>query len=182
MPLRVLALLVLICGLSGCSGCQPSLAADLGSRINFWDSDLRTDILANADEALTLASATQHGQNISTFTAGWFVEGVLTQLSSQDPALATHFGGDVISYLKGPFSQAPEQEIAYLDKIIGQGNEPRAGARQAARWALEALRAIPDSDDPPDLQQKDRQNFTTALQSLATALKNFAGPEGKNKP
>jgi hypothetical protein len=145
----------------------------------------------DAAKAKDYLQQTQKGRNLSEFTLGWFVYGVLTEVSAQDTRLYDHFaanGGDVQQYLKKTFNNQPEREISAVGAMTKQG-DPLPPL--IARNALEALRHIPNSREAEEIQTRDRNDLARALTGLESCLRqaadelaasSAAGPPPKSLP
>ena len=72
-------------------------------------------------------------------------------------------------------------EIAAIDAVTAGRPLP---LHLAARWGLESLRHIPDSDDPAAKQTQDRKDLLEALQALEIHLRAFITAEtrGSKQP
>jgi len=117
---------------------------------------------------------TQHGKAISDFSMGMLAYDILTTVSSVDSDLHGYFtagGRDIESYLRTRFQAKPEEEIAAIDKMSGQGSPT---LRSIARNTLDALAHIPDSHDPPAIQRTDREELEKALLQTKAALDKAA--------
>ncbi len=107
---------------------------------------------------------------------------VLTELSSQDDELYDYFNNDDINlqvYLKTRFHDHPLDEIAALDRLAKQG---RPTLRLSARYALETLRHIPNSDEPAETQSRDRRELADALTTLRDLLAKSAREAALPRP
>lgn len=128
----------------------------------------------DANQVRKYISKTQDGKNISELTLGWFIYDILTELSSQDDALYKYFNNDntdLQTYLKTCFHDHPLSEIAALDALAKQGHPT---LRLSARYALETLRHVPDSDEPEETQIRDRRELAGALATLQDLLEKSA--------
>jgi hypothetical protein len=140
------------------------------------------DLMQSNVQVLTnYLQKTQQGQNVSEFTLGWLVYNILSTVAGHDQGLYDFFNlrnSDLQIYLRTTFRQAPERQIEALDALRAQQDTP---FRATARFALESLRHIPDSHDPPEVQRKDRQDLAEALiqtiDSIALATEQSARPE-----
>jgi hypothetical protein len=135
--------------------------------------DFRLDMTTAAREATLLASRARAGDNLSELSVGWFVYGVLTELSAVDQTLNDHFGRDVLSYLKHRFRQNAEANVDAVDHLDGDVKRV-ASVRSAAHWALDSLCHIPNGRDPEAIQADQRDKLATALDSLAASLEVVA--------
>jgi hypothetical protein len=118
----------------------------------------------------SLLQETQEGQNISSFSLGMLSYDILTTVSSADKTLYDYFtagGQDVQGYLKKRFQTQPELELAALDEMNPEGSSP---LRSSARYTLEALTHIPNSVDPPAVQQRSREELANALKRTEVSL------------
>ena len=118
---------------------------------------------------------TQQGENVSSFSLGMLSYNILTTVSSSDKYLHDYFnagGQDVQAYLKTRFQDQPDEEIAALDRMGDQDSSP---LRVSARYTLEALTHIPNSSDPPAVQQRSREELAVALKRTETSLNEAAG-------
>jgi hypothetical protein len=116
-----------------------------------------------AARAAAMAERSRQGDNLSRFTVGWYVADLLAELAERDPELARRVRPDgrlVVEYLIGPFQDHAREEIQAVDALAAKANRP---VRLAARYALEALRHIPDADDPAANQAEDRADLAGAL-------------------
>ena len=123
------------------------------------------DYAGKADEYL---NKIRQGKNVSDFTLGWFVYNILTEVSSIDDDLYIYLNRDdhdILHYLKTTFRDNPAGEIATLDAMAKQKNPT---LRLIARFGLKSLRHIPDDDEPPDVQARDRRDLAAALAALKT--------------
>lgn len=116
----------------------------------------------------------QRGKAISDFSMGMLAYDILTSVSSVDRGLYGYFtagGQDIEGYLKTRFQNKPEEEIAALDKLNGEGSPV---LRSVARNTLDALAHIPDSHDPLAVQRADRTELENALQQTKASLDKAA--------
>jgi len=131
--------------------------------------DFRQDMATNSREARVLATRAREGENLSELSVGWYVYGVLTELSSVDPVLDEHFGSDVLFYLKHQFRLNAAANVEAIDHLDGDAKR-MAAIRSAAHWALESLCHIPTGREPEAMQASQREMLAAALDSLAAAL------------
>ncbi len=137
-------------------------------------SEFRQELIQDADKVGDYLEQTRRGHNLSEMTLGWFICDLLTELSSQDEPLYRHFnknGGGSQGYLRSVFPRAPAEAVAELDILAKQGNPTR---RLAARYALEALRHIPDDATSAASQAEDRRALAAALATLQKLLTKSA--------
>ena len=128
----------------------------------------------SSNSATELLRDSQRGKSISEFSAGMLAFDILTTTSSVDPGLHDYFtadGKDIEGYLKTRFQDHPEDEIATLAKMSGEGHPT---LRVAARYTLEMLAHIPDSHDSPAVQRANRQVLENALQQVKSSLDKAA--------
>ncbi len=136
--------------------------------------DFRQSLLTDVRAIDKFANQTTEGQNISEFSLGWLVYTILVTVSSEDQQLYDFFnvdGRDLQVYLKTTFQNHPEEQIAALDAMIAR---TPSTLRSTARYALESLRHIPNSDEPPQVQQHDRDELAKDLTQLSAYLKKAA--------
>jgi len=129
-------------------------------------ADFRHDMADDIAKASDYLDQTRKGENLSEFTLGWFVVGVLGDLGKQDAEMAEYLHRDgrfVESYLINVFQYNAAHEVAAFDAMAAKGHR---NLRLAAREALEVLRHIPDTDDDPQAQGKDRAELALALSRL----------------
>jgi hypothetical protein len=122
-----------------------------------------------------LLKETRQGQNVSSFSLGMLSYGILTTVSASDRHLYDYFcanGQGVDAYLKTRFQDHPQLELAALDQMRNEGN---SALRTSARYTLEALTHIPQSNEPPDVQQRKREALAVALKHTETSLNEAAG-------
>ncbi len=122
-----------------------------------------------------LLQETRQGENVSSFALGMLSYSILTTVSSSDRHLYEYFCADgqgVEGYLKTRFQPHPQLELAALDQMRSEGN---TALRTSARYTLEALTHIPHSNDPPDVQQRKRDELAAALKHTETSLNEAAG-------
>lgn len=115
-------------------------------------------------------------------TLGWFIYDVLTELSSQDVGLYDYFNKDhdgIQGYLKVTFRDHPIEEISAIDSMAKRGHPT---LRLSARYALEALRHIPDSSEPSEIQERDRRELAGALATLQNLLQKSAREATLSRP
>ena len=116
----------------------------------------------------------RHGKAVSDFSMGMLTYDILTTVSAVDSGLYGYFtadGQDIEDYLKTRFQAKPEEELAALDKLGGQGSPT---LRAVARHTLDALAHLPDSHDLPAAQKADRALLENALQQAKAALDKAA--------
>ena len=114
------------------------------------------------------------GQPITQTRLGWLVVDLLSDLGDRDPELADFLHHDshfIETYLITVFQYNARREVAAVDALAAQRPSP---VRRAARWALEALRHIPDSDDSAAAQAQDRGEMIAALEALEDQLRQAA--------
>jgi len=165
-PIARFAMPLLVLFVAACSLAPRPTADQSREEIEDFQHIMRDD----ANQVGKYIAKTQDGKNISEFTLGWFIYDVLTELSSQDDALYKYFNnGDINlqTYLKTRFHDHPVSEIAALDALAKQGHPT---LRLSARYALETLRHIPDSDEPDETQIRDRHELAGALATLQDLL------------
>ncbi len=136
--------------------------------------DFRQSLLTDARTIDKFTGETRAGENVSEFSLGWLVYTILVSASSTDERLYHFFnadGRDTQLYLRTTFHDHPVQQIAALDALIAEHPSP---LRYAARYALESLRHIPESDEPPNAQQRDRGELADNLARLSANLKQAA--------
>jgi len=115
------------------------------------------------------------GKNVTEFRIGMFMMSLLGTLSDEDDTLGGYFhknGRLMEDYLRNVFQYHSEDEVAAVAAMAKQGNP---GIRQSAQYALESLRHIPESKDPPANQDEDRK----ALVDTLTALKRHLAEAAK---
>jgi hypothetical protein len=155
------AILIVILGACGAS----QMATPPGG--NEYQDDFRQSMLDAARHVGDYMRQTADGKNLSELTLGWFVYDVLTEIASQDDDLNSYFNEDVQSYLKTKFHNDPAGEVARIDDLAKQG---RHASRMAARYALEALRHIPNGGESTEVQARDRRDLLAALTMLREFL------------
>ena len=131
---------------------------------------------AQAEATERLLGRAKGGEAISQARAGWFVVDLLSDMAAGDEDLSAfvHRDGRFIeSYLINVFQYHAEDEVAALATLAAQPDTPHRASRQAARWGLEALRHLPDDDDPPAAQEADRQALIAALTNLDRVLRGM---------
>jgi hypothetical protein len=136
--------------------------------------EFRQNMSDYASTTARMLEQTRHGTNLSQMTLGWFAYDLLSVLSSQDDALNQHFnadGSDLQSYMKTAFQDNPATEIARLEALT---RNEHASRRQAARYALEILRHVPNSGASADAQAAERRDLAAALASLQEMLQRTA--------
>jgi len=175
----VLAALAVACSLAACEAPAVAGMAPHQEGPVAWAADFREGLLADAAEADTLSAKTRAGHNLSEMTVGWFVHDVLTTLSSVDDGLESHFGGNIMGFLRDRMSAQPEAEVQAVAAMAAGGGQT-APLRRAAEWALESLRHIPDVNDPAEAQARDRAALASALDSLSAVLKETATSHLRN--
>jgi len=146
------------------------------SRDDEIDGDTITAQVAATERLLDRA---RHGEAISQMRLGWFVVDLLADLSARDADLSAfvHRDGHFIeTYLTDIFQYHSVEEVAAVEAMAAKD---RTTPRLAARWGLEALRHIPDSDDPPVEREKDRQALIAALTTLDDLLRALSPNQGE---
>ncbi|WP_146002885.1 hypothetical protein [Telmatospirillum siberiense] len=175
LPILSFCLLFLLCA----CGTPPRPTNDAGPEEM---ENFRAEMAHDAVKAGDYLKKTQGGTNISEMTLGWFIYDVLTELSSQDVELYDYFNKDnasVEGYLKTRFKTHPVEEIAAIDSLAKRGHPT---LRLSARYALEALRHIPDSGEPSDIQERDRRELAAALSTLQDLLQKSSRDVGSSRP
>jgi len=180
MPLFRAAVTALVSlALAGCAAPPPPPPPDLEQEEAEIRAEFRADIAVDIDRVESLLARTQAGSNLSDLTLGWFVLGLLSQLSSRDLDLYHRIHPDdvgVETYLRGRFSAHPDEEIApLLAARPGNGQS----LHLAAGYALQALTAIPDPAGSPAEQAECRATLARHLTALRTAL---ARVQAENAP
>ncbi len=142
------------------------------------DSDeiegFREDMRGSLDTVDALLQQTRDGHNVSGFGMGMFAMTVLNELATRDVGLASHIhAGDRSTdlYLREVFEAHPRHEVATLHAMADQGNRT---LRLAAQHMLEALRHVPDRDEPAAIQAGDRQQLAAELVLLRALLDQAA--------
>lgn len=128
------------------------------------------DLRGNVDTVDALLQQTRDGHNVSDFGMGMFAMTVLNELATRDADLSRHIHADGRStdlYLREVFQSHPAEEIAALHAMADQGDRT---LRLAASHMLEALRHVPDRNDPPAAQDRDRQQLAEQLAVLRALL------------
>jgi hypothetical protein len=157
--------LSLLHGLIACAARPPSEAEIADAEIR---AEFRDDLDSDMQRVQSLLDRTREGKNLSELTLGWFVLGLLSQLSGQDKELFQRFHpGDssIESYLRNRFRTHPDDEIAPL-----LADTPQPAVRRAAGYALQALTVIPDAKDSPAQQAECRSALAASLESLHASL------------
>ena len=134
----------------------------------------REDLRANVDTVDALLQQTRDGHNVSGFGMGMFAMTVLNELATRDADLERHIhAGDRSTdlYLREVFQARPVSEIKALHDMADRGDRT---LRLAAQHLLEALRHVPDRDDPPAAQAHDRQRLAAELMVLGGLLDRAA--------
>lgn len=165
-PLAVIALVAL----TACRSPEPIAMDDPDEVAEFQQS--LGQYASSVDDML---KETRQGENVSSFSLGMLSYNILTTVSSSDPHLHEYFCADgqgVDAYLKTRFQAHPQVELAALDQIRAEGD---TALRTSARYTLEALTHIPHSSDPPDVQQRKREELADALKQTETSLTEAAG-------
>jgi hypothetical protein len=141
-------------------------------------AEAKQEFLAElADESKSvkaMIAETKAGKNLSDFRVGMSMMGLLNNLADEDDGLGAYFHKDgrlMEDYLRNTFQYHSEDEVAHLAAMEKEGNP---AIRASARYALEALRHIPDEKDPPDSQAKDRDALAEALTQLDLNLAEAA--------
>lgn len=150
--------------------CGPAYAAEMEQ-----SDGSRSKIAENAAEVRQILQDAQQGKSISNMMLGSFIAGLLKDICERDAELSAYFHKNhffIESYLMNRFQYHPAEEVAAIDAMVGSARPP---LRLAARWGLESLRHIPDSDDPVPKQEQDRRDLVVALTALGTALQTAAG-------
>lgn len=136
--------------------------------------NFRSVMSHDAGKVVDLIRKTQNGNNVSEMTIGWFIYDILTEISSVDVELYNYFNKDnmgIQGYMKNRFRDHPVEEIAAIEALAKQGQPT---IRLTARYALEALRHIPDSSEPLDIQARDRRELAATLATLQELLQKNA--------
>jgi hypothetical protein len=161
---------VLFLFVGGCGTASKPLSDATREEIN----DFRQSMQDSAKQANDYLNKTRAGTNISEFTIGWFVYDVLIELSSRDEVLYKHFNNnnkDLQDYLKSNFRDHPLEEITAIENLARQ-DQPTL--RLSARYALEALRHIPNPAEAEEIQTRDRRELASALATLQNLLEKSA--------
>jgi hypothetical protein len=166
-----LALSLCIASFLGACGTAPQ-PQEAASREEL--EDFQKSMFDCADKAGEYLSQTQNGKNISELTLGWYIYDILVEIASQDDILYNYFSKknqDIQSYLKTRFRDQPVEEIAALETLAKKGHPT---LRLIARYGLETLRHIPNSDEPMEIQIRDRRELAGSLATLQNLLKKAA--------
>ena len=159
----------LIAGLLAVSAC-----ADVPtSRTATGDDGSARDCTAEIRQVDEFLKAASQGQ-VSQFGLGMFVYVLLGEASAKDEELARYIerdDGDAASYLRNVFARQPAQEVAAVEAMAARGHHDQ---RLAVGYALESLSHIPDGDDAPDIQARDRGELAGALTRLKGVLRDCA--------
>lgn len=137
--------------------------------------EFRTEVTTESKSIAAMIAETQSGTNISETRLGMFMMNLLSGLAEHDEGLGTYFHRDgrlMQDYLTDQFQYHSEDEVARVDALAKQG---KPAIRESARYALESLRHIPVSKDPPDTQAADRKALAEALTALNENLTKAAG-------
>jgi hypothetical protein len=138
-------------------------------------AEFRTQAATEAKTVAAMIAETKAGTNISETRLGMFMMNLLSGLAEEDDGLGTYFHRDgrlMQDYLTDQFQYHSEEEVARVAALAAQG---KPAIRQSARYALEALRHIPVSKDPPETQAADRAALAAALTALDDNLIKAAG-------
>lgn len=167
------AALTLILGLSLLHGLI-ACAARAPSEADIADAEIRAEFRDNLDSDIrrvqSLLDQTREGKNLSELTLGWFVLGLLSQLSGQDKELFQRFHPDdssIESYLRTRFRTHPDDEIAPL---LASRGAPQPAVHLAAGYALQALTVIPDAKGTEAQQAECRTALAASLAALHASL------------
>jgi hypothetical protein len=152
--------------LLGCGAPRPPPATeDVAEMLEF-----RQEMLVFAAKTGDFLATTRNDKNLTQLAVGWFMYDVLTVLASEDDALYRHFnnqGRDLQTYLETDFRHDPDAETAAIERMTENSHNSRC---LAARYALEALRHVPNPSDAPAIQDNDRRHLAAALAQLQEFL------------
>lgn len=172
-PLAVGARLLAMIALATVAACTPSShPITLQNREDAEDFHQQLETYINTIDGLVAKA--RGGQDISDFSMGMLTYSVLTTLSSANRPLRTYItsgGQDVQGYLKTRFQDQPQREVEALDKMSAEDSSP---SLSSARYMLEALSHVPAANDPPDAQQRSRDQMADALERARDAMAEAA--------
>ncbi len=137
-------------------------------------AEFRQEMASDAKSIGAVIADTDKGKNVSDMRLGMLMMSVLNSLCDRDEGLASYFhaGGRLMeTYLISQFQFHSADEVARVAELAEAKPSP---IRRAARYALESLRHIPDSGDPPATQVADREQLVAALESLQRNIADAA--------
>jgi len=150
----------------------PAVAADEDAESQ---QEFRSELADESKSVKKMIDETNAGKNLSDFRVGMFMMSLLNNLSDYDDGLGAYFHKDgrlMEDYLRNTFQYHSEEEVAHVAELAKQGDHP--AVRESARYALEALRHIPDDKDPPTSQADDRKALAASLIQLDAKLAEAA--------
>jgi hypothetical protein len=137
-------------------------------------AEFRDTVAVETKTIAAMIADTKAGKNISEFRLGMFSMNLLNQLADRDPGLGAYFHRDgrmMQSYLTDVFQYHSDEEMAHVAALAGDG---KRATRESARYALEALRHIPNPSATAETQAEDRTALADALTELNTNLAKAA--------
>jgi len=132
--------------------------------------EFRTELATESKAVSAMIDETKAGKNISEMRLGMFMMNLLSGLAEEDDGLGTYFhknGHLMQDYLTDVFQYHSVDEVAHVADLAKQGHP---AVRLSAQYALESLRHIPVSKDPPETQATDRKDLVDALTKLNESL------------
>ncbi len=167
-----LLFMVLLVPAGGCSSAPTTL------QTAEEQEEFRQTIEQDAAKVDGILHKTEAGKNVSEMELGWFICTLLNDVSIDDVELFSRFhknGQLTETYLRTTFQSHAGDEIAAIEAMAEEEHTPQ---RLAARFGLDALRHIPTSKDPPDIQARDRRDLAAILTALKDVLHEAATEVG----